>query len=207
MAVKKILSTDTLETGFRAKYNETIDEIITGYSFPATPPNAANGYTLRLLKSGGGFIDINLQQFYYTKTQITQLLSGFINNPYMGEWDADRAAAGDFIANSVVDYNGSFWRANIDTTEVDIPGTNGNWTDILKKDEYYLDIPVTSASPYSPTPNYDGRYGSNPTVYAQQLLGDRVRNANSILIDILTTGEIIAYGDFSEDHYQIVIKP
>lgn len=78
MAVQPILDTDTLESGFRVKYDETVGEIITGYRYPAATGQQPNGYTLRLLKFGGGFIEINLQQFYYTKQQIADLLNGII---------------------------------------------------------------------------------------------------------------------------------
>lgn len=125
MAVKQILPTDTLETGFRAKYNETVNEIITDYTF------SVDGFTLRLKKFGGGFIDINLQQYYYTKQQLNTVLSGLTGSPYLGLWNTVSAQAGQYTSGIVVDYGGLFWRSNDITTEADIPGISNKWTDII----------------------------------------------------------------------------
>lgn len=76
MALKEILLTDTLSAGFRAKYNETIGEIIVSATYPATGNIQPDGKKLRLVKYAGGFIDINLGQFYFTKQEVTDLLNG-----------------------------------------------------------------------------------------------------------------------------------
>jgi len=52
MSVRKILTTDSLNFGFRLKYNETVDEIISSGSI--------NNGNLILQKSGGGDITISL---------------------------------------------------------------------------------------------------------------------------------------------------
>lgn len=129
MAVKKILSTDTLETGFRAKYNETVDEIITGYEFPAAVGLQPDGYTLRLKKFGGGYIDINLQQFYYTKQQVTDLL-----NNAGGKFQVDK------LGSNIVD-------GAIDVLASSIPVGK----DLLAV--YVNDQPPNSAIFYNPTTN------------------------------------------------------
>lgn len=79
MAVRKIESSDTLELGFRGKYNETIEQI------PISGTLTSDG-KLRLNKFGGeGFFEIPLLGLFYTKDEILQMLQGGSNVPVATE--------------------------------------------------------------------------------------------------------------------------
>jgi len=79
MAVRQIEPTDTLETGFRAKYNETIREIITAGEITADGK-------LRLKKfDNSGTIDIPLLGLFYTQQQIDQMFSAGLGVPNASE--------------------------------------------------------------------------------------------------------------------------
>lgn len=79
MAVRKIESSDTLELGFRGKYNETIEQI------PVSGLLTSDG-KLRLTKfGGGGFFEIPLLGLFYTKDEILQMLQGGSNVPVATE--------------------------------------------------------------------------------------------------------------------------
>ena len=68
MSVKSIAATDTLEAGFRAKYNETILEIITAVSLLSSG-------ILRFTKGSAGTFDVNFLDLFYTQDQIDTLLA------------------------------------------------------------------------------------------------------------------------------------
>lgn len=68
MAVQYILSTDKLQSGFRAKYNESVAQIITGFT-----DNGDGTITAALF--GGGQLIINATTSFFTKTEITSLFS------------------------------------------------------------------------------------------------------------------------------------
>lgn len=71
MAVQYILSTDKLQSGFRAKYNLSVAEIITGFL------DNGDG-TVTASKFGGGTFTIDFTTSFYTKTQINALLAGLV---------------------------------------------------------------------------------------------------------------------------------
>lgn len=71
MAVQYILSTDKLQSGFRAKYNTSVGEIITGFT------DNGNG-TVTATKFDGGIFTINFTTSFYTKSEISALLSGLV---------------------------------------------------------------------------------------------------------------------------------
>lgn len=76
--IRKIELADTLESGFRAKYNETIQEIINAGEV------LENG-NLRLKKFGGGFIDVSLLGLFYSKEQIDQKFQNGFTLPNAAE--------------------------------------------------------------------------------------------------------------------------
>lgn len=63
MAVRVINGTDTLESGFRAKYNETIQQIVTSGSIDGS-------LKIVLTKYGGETIEIDLSGLIYSKAQV-----------------------------------------------------------------------------------------------------------------------------------------
>jgi hypothetical protein len=69
MSVREILDSDTLHDGFRAKYNETILEIILS-GFDDGDGN------LVLLKNSGVQVVIDLKDSFYTKPEINSKFSG-----------------------------------------------------------------------------------------------------------------------------------
>jgi hypothetical protein len=118
MAVRQIEKTDTLETGFRAKYNETIREIVVGADFPIPASGQAGlqqGDILRLNKSGGGFFNIKLSDYYVTNSKLAEI-QGQNGYPYIGEWNEDNNPAG-----VVVDWEGALYLSNAITTSTDVP--------------------------------------------------------------------------------------
>lgn len=72
MAISKILPTDRLQSGFRTRYNATVDEIWVSIS------DKGNG-SFEITKFNGQKISFNLQESFYTKAEIADLLSG--NDP------------------------------------------------------------------------------------------------------------------------------
>ncbi|MCX3264821.1 hypothetical protein [Pedobacter agri] len=77
--IRKIEPADTLELGFRGKYNETIEEI------PISGTLTSDG-KLRLNKFGGGsVIEIPLLGLFYTKNEILQMFQGGLNLPVATE--------------------------------------------------------------------------------------------------------------------------
>ncbi|GGG97259.1 hypothetical protein [Pedobacter zeae] len=74
MAVRKIESSDTLELGFRGKYNETIEEIVVSGVLTSAGK-------LRLIRfNGNGYFEIDLTGPFYTKTQIDELFDNVGNS-------------------------------------------------------------------------------------------------------------------------------
>lgn len=88
MAVELILSTDKLQSGFRAKYNSSVNQIITGFT-----DNADGTVTAALF--GGGTLTIDLTDSFFTKAQVTALLAALVPAPevarveFTGTSDAD----------------------------------------------------------------------------------------------------------------------
>ena len=68
MAIQKILQTDTLDSGFRVKYNETADSIINGNGILD-----ANG-NIKLPKEDGTFWTIDIKSYYASKADVTEML-------------------------------------------------------------------------------------------------------------------------------------
>ena len=68
MAVEYILATDKLQSGFRAKYNLSVAEIITGFT-----DNGDGTLTANLF--GGGTLTIDLTDSFFTKAEITALFA------------------------------------------------------------------------------------------------------------------------------------
>lgn len=68
MAVQYILSTDRLQSGFRAKYNLTAAEIITGFT------DNGDG-TISVAKFGGATFTIDATDSFFTKAEITALFA------------------------------------------------------------------------------------------------------------------------------------
>jgi hypothetical protein len=69
MAIQKILATDRIESGFRTKYNQTVDEIWVNIL------DLGNG-SIRITKVDGTSINVSLTSSFYTKSQIQNLLTG-----------------------------------------------------------------------------------------------------------------------------------
>lgn len=162
MAVELILSTDTLETGFRQKANASFGAIIVS----ATPQIVSGKYSgiIRLNCQDGSFINLNFTSLYYTQTQITQLLSTLTGSPYSGSWNS--SLTGGYAVLSVVDYNGNLWRSN-NAANSDEPGTSGKWTAILSlpPPSITLDkIPAGTAMPFNIDMSTMTQYGLDPTV-------------------------------------------
>lgn len=72
MAIQKILGTDKLRSGFRVKYNETVDEIISDNG------SVDSNGVLSFPTFGGGSRTANLADRFYTIAQINQILSGVL---------------------------------------------------------------------------------------------------------------------------------
>lgn len=69
MAVEYILSSDKLQSGFRAKYNLSVAQIITSFT-----DNGDGTVTANLF--GGTTLTMDLTDSFYTKTEINALFSG-----------------------------------------------------------------------------------------------------------------------------------
>lgn len=78
MAVRQILPQDTLESGFRVKYNETVGEIITTAS-------VTEDGKLILTKFGDGQIEVFLTDAFFTKQQVLEALDSGANVPHATE--------------------------------------------------------------------------------------------------------------------------
>lgn len=70
MAVQTILSSDKLQSGFRSKYNTSVNEIIVSAA-------DQGGGIVRFTKHSGAYFDVNLGTSYYTKAAIDTLIAGF----------------------------------------------------------------------------------------------------------------------------------
>lgn len=68
MAVQLILSTDKLQSGFRSKYNLSVNEIIT------TAVDNGDG-TVTFTKFGGGIITLDLTTSFFTITEVQALIA------------------------------------------------------------------------------------------------------------------------------------
>lgn len=68
MAVRKINSSDTLENGFRAKYNETVDRIPINFVF-----DEATGL-LSIVAFDNAKLEVNLYDYFYNQDEIDQKL-------------------------------------------------------------------------------------------------------------------------------------
>jgi hypothetical protein len=94
MAIREILLSDTLESGFRVKYNETIQEIIiAGYD---------NGSgSLVLQKDSGAEIVIDLKDSFYLASEVDTLVGNAINALYR----ANDTVAATGTMNQRIDYS------------------------------------------------------------------------------------------------------
>jgi hypothetical protein len=82
MALQKIISTDKLNSGWREKFNNNVDEV------PISFTDNEDG-TGDFNKSGGGKIEVDLTGSFYTKSQLGLL-------PFSGD-----IASGQFTGNSI----------------------------------------------------------------------------------------------------------
>lgn len=73
MAVEYILSTDKLQSGFRAKYNFSVAEIITGFI------DQGNG-TVNAVQFDATTLPIDLTTSFFTKSEIIALFAGIPTN-------------------------------------------------------------------------------------------------------------------------------
>lgn len=71
MAVQPILSTDKLQSGFRAKYNSSVNEIIISATDNGDGTAALNQYD-------STNIQLDLTTSFFTKSEITALLAGLV---------------------------------------------------------------------------------------------------------------------------------
>lgn len=209
MAIQLIQPTDTLESGFRVKANANFNEIIESVT---ELKDAGGNYTgtFRLMKNGGGFIDLVLTDQYYTISQIATLLSGISSSPYSGAWDGSKVPYGP---PNVVDHDGKLWRAN--TTTSAEPGTDGTWDNVLNDTNgTEFDFPAGASL------DYDINYGSDVSisglqVYAEQYYTDLSIDptGSNIFIPyaityfkITATNHIIVRKSDPGDHIKITVK-
>lgn len=68
MSIQKILTTDTLGNAIRSKYNETVDEIVSGNGV------VESDGLVKLPKYGGGFYEIDLRPVFYPKSDVNNLV-------------------------------------------------------------------------------------------------------------------------------------
>lgn len=186
MAVELILSTDTLETGFRQKANASFGAIIVS----ATPVIVSGVYSgiIRLNCEDGSFISLDLTSYYYTQTQISLLLSSFQGSVYSGGWN--NSFTGGYSVLDIVDHNGNLWRSN-NNANTDEPGTSAKWTPILNippLPEILSKIPAGTAIPF----NIDMTTGSRP------LFGTRLtvlRQICKVVDGVTDDTKLIPYDD------------
>jgi len=94
MAIREILLSDTLEAGFRVKYNETIQEIITG--------GYDNGSgSLVLQQDSGAEITIDLNDSFDLASEVDTKIGNAINSLYR----ANDTVAATGTANQRIDYS------------------------------------------------------------------------------------------------------
>lgn len=74
MSISKILPGDTLGSGFRVKYNDTVDKLITGGSL-------LSSLSLRLNLYDGTNLSIPLSNFIYSKAQVNALIASPLQPP------------------------------------------------------------------------------------------------------------------------------
>lgn len=211
MAVQPILSTDTLETGFRVKYNTSVNEIITSYQLLTNNLGAFTG-VLRLIKFGGGFINIDLSGIYYTQAQIGALISAVNSSPYSGAW----SNVAPYAVNSVVDHDGNLWRS-VTAGNIDEPGTSAAWVSILDvaPSSVEIDFPAGGSTDLS-IPYAAGVLTPGLFVYAEQYYLDNSidPSGQNIFIPyaityfkITSTNHILIRKSDPGDHIKITIKP
>lgn len=71
MSVQLIQPTDKLNSGFRAKYNETANEVITGFTDNGDGTATANQF-------GSGGLPLDLRGSYFTKQEVIDLLASYV---------------------------------------------------------------------------------------------------------------------------------
>jgi len=84
MAAQYILSTDKLQSGFRAKYNLSVAEIITSFT-----DNGDGTITANLF--GGGTLTINGTTSFYTKSEINQMFVDVVPTKSPVEYEYDES--------------------------------------------------------------------------------------------------------------------
>lgn len=72
MSVRKIIPKDTLEAGFRTKYNETVDEIPTSASLDPSG-------VLQIVKYNNSKIEVDLTGLFYTESEVNEIIEGIVN--------------------------------------------------------------------------------------------------------------------------------
>jgi hypothetical protein len=82
MAIAYILSTDKLQSGFRAKYNLSVAEIITSFT-----DNGDGTVTAALF--GGGTLTMDITSSFYTKSEINALIAGLTPSKSPVEYEYD----------------------------------------------------------------------------------------------------------------------
>lgn len=210
MAIQPILPTDTLESGFRVKANANFNEIIESVQQVKDGGGNPTG-TFRLLKNGGGSIDLVLTDQYYTISQISTIINGLLQSPYSGAWDGSKTP---YAANSITDHNGKLWRANTNTSAE--PGTDGTWVDVLTENgAIELDFPTGGSNDYIIV------YGSDVTAPALQVYSEQYYTDLSIdptgenifipyaatYFKITANDTILVRRQDPGDHIKITIKP
>lgn len=196
MAVQPILSTDTLETGFRQKYNTTVNEIITGYQL-LTDNLGAYTNTLRLIKFDGGFINIDLSVIYYTQAQIGALISGINSSPYSGAW-ANPSGTG-YAVNAVVDYEGDLWRSTT-LNNIDVPGTTGTWISVLTQNAAPIEVNLDDTKPQDYAYTYTVGNVSNAGLYIYAEMSVSINNPLTEVPETVYTPYPISYFKFSSNN-------
>lgn len=209
MAIQLIESSDTLEAGFRVKANANFNEIIESVTQLTDAGGNPTG-TFRLVKNGGGFIDLVLTDQFYTISQISTIISGLLQSPYSGAWNGSKTP---YAAGSITDHNGTLWRANTSTSAE--PGTDGTWDNVLNDTNgTEFDFPAGASL------DYDINYGSDVSVsglriYAEQYYTDLSIDptGSNIFIPyaityfkITATNHIIVRKSDPGDHIKITVK-
>ena len=69
MAIQKIQPSDKLNSGFRSKYNATVDELWVSIS-------DLGGGVIRISKFNGGSVDVPRNTSFYTKEDLRDIVSG-----------------------------------------------------------------------------------------------------------------------------------
>ena len=126
MAVELILSTDKLQSGFRAKYNASANEIIVSVA------DGGSGIATLTKKSGGTF-SLNLTTSFFTKAEVVALIGSIVTGILItdvsdasGEYDASADGLPEFPLVTIYDANGVTMPASFDNANKTIFGLNSS---------------------------------------------------------------------------------